>query len=139
MKKTLFLPFLALVASQAGLAQNPSLEEVIVTAQKRVENVQDIPVTINVVSGDHLDSFTIRNTNDLADAVPGLTVQHTPQNLFNISMRGLGTGAGQESYDQSVGLFIDGIWAGRVREFQAALFDIERVEVIKGTQNSLLG
>jgi iron complex outermembrane recepter protein len=129
------------VASSAMplVAQDMALEEVIVTAQKRAQNVQDIPVTINVVDGSALDSFSIRNTNDLADSVPGLTIQHTPQNLSNISMRGLGTGAGQESYDQSVGLFIDGVWAGRIREFQAALFDVERIEVIKGTQNSLLG
>lgn len=115
------------------------LEEVIVTAQKRVENVQDIPVTINVLSGEILDNFSIRDTNDLAASVPGLTIQHTPQNLAQVSIRGLGTGSAAESLDQSVGLFIDGIWAGRIREFQAALFDVERVEVIKGTQTNLLG
>lgn len=54
-------------------------------------------------------------------------------------MRGLGTGSGGESLDQSAGLFIDGIWAGRIREFQSALFDVERIEVMKGTQTSLLG
>jgi iron complex outermembrane recepter protein len=120
-------------------AQNNVLEEVIVTAQKRVENVQDIPVTINVVTGEELDIFSIRDTNDLANSVPGLVIQATPQNLSQITVRGLGTGAGGESLDQSVGLFIDGVWAGRLREFQAALFDVERVEVIKGTQSTLLG
>ena len=122
--------------TQAG---QPVLEEVIVTAQKRVENIQDIPITVNVVSGELLDNFTIRNTNDLAASVPGLIIQETPQNLSQVTIRGLGTGAGGESLDQSVGLFIDGIWAGRIREFQAALFDVERVEVIKGAQTTLLG
>ena len=120
-------------------AEELVLEEVIVTAQKRVENVQDIPLTINVLEGTRLDDFTIRDTNDLAAAVPGLTIQHTPQNLSQVTVRGLGTGSGGESLDQSVGLFIDGIWAGRIREFQTSLFDIERIEVIKGTQTSLLG
>ncbi len=122
-----------------GYSQGNVLEEVIVTAQKRVENVQDIPVTINVVTGETLDIFSIRDTNDLANSVPGLVIQATPQNLSQITVRGLGTGAGGESLDQSVGLFIDGVWAGRLREFQAALFDVERVEVIKGTQSTLLG
>jgi iron complex outermembrane receptor protein len=131
----IILPLLAL----AGPASAAVLEEVIVTAQKRMENVQDIPVTINVVTGAMLDKFSIRDTNDLADSVPGLTIQYTPQNLSQVIMRGIGTGAGGESLDQSVGLFIDGIWAGRIREFQASLFDIERVEVIKGTQTTLLG
>ena len=137
--KVLILIPLLLVPAAAALAQATVLEEVIVTAQKRVENVQDIPVTINVVEGSALDVFNIRDTNDLANSVPGLVIQETPQNLSQVTMRGLGTGAGGESLDQSVGLFIDGIWAGRIREFQAALFDVERVEVIKGTQTSLLG
>jgi len=121
------------------LGQANVLEEVIVTAQKRAQNVQEIPVTINVVTGEELDIFNIRNTNDLANGVPGLVIQETPQNLSQITVRGLGTGAAGESLDQSVGLFIDGVWAGRIREFQAALFDVERIEVIKGTQTTLLG
>jgi iron complex outermembrane receptor protein len=131
---------ISLAATNSPLyAANAHLEEVIVTAQKRVENVQDIPLTINVVDGTRLDHFSIRDTNDLAASVPGLTIQHTPQNLSQVTVRGLGTGSGGESLDQSVGLFIDGIWAGRIREFQTSLFDIERVEVIKGTQTTLLG
>ena len=130
---------LALTFPVAAQAQQTVLEEVIVTAQKRVENVQEIPVTINVLTGETLDIFSIRDTNDLAASVPGLTIQHTPQNLSQVTIRGLGTGSGGESIDQSVGLFVDGIWAGRIREFQAALFDIERVEVIKGTQTTVLG
>ncbi|GAB5453485.1 MAG: TonB-dependent receptor [Halioglobus sp.] len=128
-----------LILATAAQASDTLLEEVIVTAQKRAENVQDIPVTINVVTGELLDSFSLRNSNDLGDAVPGLTIQATPQNLAQVTLRGLGTGSGGESVDQSVGLFIDGIWAGRIREFQASLFDVERIEVIKGTQTALLG
>lgn len=116
-----------------------ALEEIIVTAQKRDENVQDIPLTINVVNGAVLERFNIRDTNDLASSMPGLVIQQTPQNLSQVTVRGLGTGAGGESLDQSVGLFIDGVWAGRIRDFQAALFDLERVEVIKGSQTALLG
>ena len=138
-RRSILATAVAALAGTAAQAQQPALEEIIVTAQKRVENVQDIPITINVVSGDTLDLFTIRNANDLADSVPGLTIQATPQNLSQVTMRGLGTGSGGESLDQSVGLFIDGIWAGRIREFQSALFDVERVEVMKGTQTSLLG
>jgi len=120
-------------------AAEPTLEEIIVTAQKRDENVQDIPLTINVVNGAVLDRFNIRDTNDLASNMPGLVIQQTPQNLSQVTVRGLGTGAGGESLDQSVGLFIDGVWAGRIREFQASLYDLERVEVIKGSQTALLG
>ena len=54
----------------------------------------------------------IRNIVDLASFIPGLAILPTPQNLANITIRGLGTGAGNETYDQSVGLFIDGVYAG---------------------------
>ena len=130
---------LIIAGAHTAAAQEPVLEEVLVTAQKRAQSAQEIPLTINVVDGDILQNFAISTTNDLADSVPGLTVQATPQNLSNITIRGLGTGAGSESFDQSVGLFVDGIYAGRLREFSTSLFDVERIEVIKGTQNSLLG
>lgn len=130
---------LATFAGDPAIAQDLILEEVLVTAQKRVENVQAIPVTINVMPGEDIDNFRIRNITDLASFIPGLAILPTPQNLANITVRGLGTGAGNETYDQSVGLFIDGIYAGRQREFQASLFDLEQIEIIKGTQNALLG
>lgn len=137
--KALSCAVLLLPIAGATSAETLVLEEVLVTAQKRVENVQDIPITVNVVLAESIDDFVIRNTNDLADSVPGLTIQSTPQNLSQVAIRGLGSGAAAESLDQSVGLFVDGIWAGRIREFQASLFDLERVEVIKGTQTNLLG
>ncbi len=90
---------LALVAGNAQ-GQGNVLVEVIVTAQKRAENVQDIPVTINVVTGESLEVFNIRDANDLANSVPGLVIQQTPQNLSQVTMRGLGTGSGGESLDQ---------------------------------------
>jgi len=135
----LFRALALVIVAGSAQAQVGVLEEVIVTAQKRTENVQDVPVTINVVTGESLEVFNIRDANDLANSVPGLVIQQTPQNLSQVTMRGLGTGSGGESLDQSVGLFVDGIWAGRIREFQTALFDVDRVEVIKGTQNTLLG
>ena len=130
---------LPLAGVDRPMAQELVFEEVIVTAQKRAEPVQVIPLTIAVLGGEEIEHFRIRNTVDLARFVPGLAIEATPQNLANISIRGLGTGAGNETYDQSVGLFIDGVYAGRQREFQASLFDVERIEIIKGTQNSLLG
>ena len=135
----LCLCFAALTPGLGASEEIVVLEEVLVTAQKRLQNVQDIPMTINVVEGDVIDLFAVRTTLDLADSVPGLIVQHAPQNLAQVTIRGLGTGSASESLEQSVGLFIDGVWSGRIREFQTALFDLERVEVIKGTQTTLLG
>jgi len=115
------------------------LDEVIVTAQKRSEAAQNIPLSIGVVQGEDLGNLGVNSTADLDNYVPGLVIQQVPGNTSSITVRGLGTAAGNESFDQSVSLFVDGVYAGRQREFSASLFDIERIEVIKGTQNNLLG
>ena len=115
------------------------LEEVIVTAQKRSESVQEIPLTVAVVTGETLEQFSINNATDLAQSVPGLEISPAPQGLSSPKIRGLGTGVGAENMEQSVGLFLDGVWTGKTRDLQSALFDVARVEVIKGTQTSQLG
>ena len=116
-----------------------TLEEIIVTAQKRVESVQEIPLTVAVVPGETLEAFSINNATDLGRSVPGLEVEPAPQGLHAPRIRGLGTGAGAENVEQSVGLFVDGIYSGKPRDLQSTLFDVDRVEVIKGTQTSQLG
>jgi iron complex outermembrane recepter protein len=115
------------------------LEEVIVTAQKRAESIQDIPMTVAVVSGQTMNEFAIFTATDLAQSVPGLEISPAPQGLSSPKIRGLGTGVGAENMEQSVGLFIDGVWTGKTRDLQSALYDVNRVEVVKGTQTSQLG
>lgn len=115
------------------------LEEVIVVAQKRAENVQQIPLTVAVFDGESLQQFSINNSTDLARSIPGLEITPAPQGLVVPKIRGLGTGTGAETLDQSVGLFIDGVWTGKARDLQSALYDLDRIEVVKGTQTSQLG
>jgi iron complex outermembrane receptor protein len=115
------------------------LEEVVVVAQKRVESVQEVPLSVSVIDGEALELFSINNATDLARSVPGLTIMPAPQGLSLPKIRGLGTGTGDENMDQSVGLFIDGVWTGKARDLQSALYDLDRIEVIKGTQTSQLG
>ena len=115
------------------------LEEVVVTAQKRVESLQDVPLTVTVVDGKTLQQFAINNVTDLANSVPGLAFEPAPQGLPIPNIRGLGTGTADENLEQSVGLFIDGVWTGKTRNLLSSLFDVDRIEVIKGAQTSQLG
>ncbi|WP_170287313.1 TonB-dependent receptor [Halioglobus maricola] len=132
-------PLVAVLALVASPTYGQALEEIIVTAQKRVESAQEIPLTVAVVSGETLDQFSINNATDLANSVPGLEISPAPQGLSSPKIRGLGTGVGAENMEQSVGLFLDGVWTGKTRDLQSALFDVGRIEVIKGTQTSQLG
>ena len=130
---------LALVIYGSGaLAQNLTLEEVTVTAQKRTENLQDVPISIIAVSGEKIDNFAILDLQELTQYVPNVTINNgagTP-NLF---IRGVGSGT-NAGFEQSVGLFTDGVYAGRgALAAVPTTMDLERVEILKGPQGSLFG
>jgi len=116
-----------------------TLEEIVVTAQKRTESVQDVPLTVTAISGETLNDFGVDNLFKLADLVPGMVFSRAPDDGLALTLRGLGTPARTQSFDQSVALFLDGMFLGKGRMYSSAFFDVERVEVIKGTQSTLLG
>lgn len=130
---------IALLGS-SGLAQAQQLvlEEVIVTAQKRVESLQDVPISITAMSGEKIDDLGITGLEELTQYMPNVTINNgagTP-NLF---IRGVGSGT-NAGFEQSVGLYIDGIYSGRgALSTVPNSMDLERVEVLKGPQGILFG
>jgi outer membrane receptor protein involved in Fe transport len=123
------------VGSQFGYAQK--LEEVIVTAQKRAESLQDVPISVSAVQGEQIQEAGIPNMAALADYVPNLHIANASVNT-NIYMRGVGSGNNQ-GFEQSVGMYVDGIYMGRGRQYRNAFVDLERVEVLRGPQGTLFG
>lgn len=114
--------------------------EIVVTARKRAESVQDIPATIGVVSQEAVANTGVANLQQLQSVAPGINLAKAPTgNEIGVTIRGLGSSPGVPSFDSSVSLFVDGVYAPRSREFAASLFDVERIEVIRGTQAALLG
>jgi iron complex outermembrane receptor protein len=112
--------------------------EIVVTAQRREERLQDVPISLAVVSGDTLQNRSILNFEQLAPLVPSLTIAKSPAaNL--IILRGIGSSPGSPSLDQSVVMFIDGIYGGNARQFSAPFLDIERLEILRGPQGALVG
>lgn len=133
------LPLLAAVslATQSLTANAQVLEEVIVTAQKRAESLQDVPISVSAIQGEKIQDAGIPNMAALADYVPNLHIADAPVNT-NIYMRGVGSGNNQ-GFEQSVGMYIDGVYMGRGRQYRAAFLDVERVEVLRGPQGTLFG
>jgi len=128
------------VVSLPALAADTSsrtLEEVIVTAQRREQSLQDVPVSVSVVSADDIRELSLQNLEQLSKYVPGFNVREGGEQT-SISIRGFATGL-NFGFDQSVGLFIDGIYAGRERQFRTTFLDIGAVEVLKGPQATLFG
>jgi len=118
-------------------AQPLTLEEIIVTAQKRTQSLQDVPVSVSVTTGSKLSEAGITKLEDLQAYVPNLTMSETGIGT-NIYMRGIGSGINQ-GFEQSVGMYVDGVYYGRSQLSRAPFLDLERVEVLRGPQNILYG
>ncbi|MBL8629218.1 MAG: TonB-dependent receptor, partial [Rhodospirillaceae bacterium] len=125
-------------AQQQSAQAQVGIEEIIVTAQKRAQSLQDVPISLAVISGDVLANNSIKSFEELGQYVPNLFVTKTP-GADQITMRGIGSGAGSPSLDQSVVMFIDGVYAGNSRQFTAPFLDIERMEILRGPQGALVG
>ncbi len=118
-------------------AKGSALEVIEVTARKRLESVQSVPSSVNAVTGDHMEDMGVNNVEDLAKYVPGLE-QPKLANHSRLSLRGVSSGDNQ-SFEQSVGTYVDGVYRGRMNQQRSGIFDMQRVEVLKGPQVTLYG
>jgi iron complex outermembrane receptor protein len=125
------------VQAESGTNQN-GLEEIVVTAQNRVENIQDVPIAIDVVSGEQLRKEGFSNMNDIGKIAPAVQLNQD-QGTVKVTVRGVGTNSNDESQDTSVVVNVDGEYINRPNALGAALFDMERVEVLRGPQGTLYG
>ncbi len=132
-------------AADAGEAEQNSdgLTDIVVTATKRETNLQDTPIAMSVMGEEDIKKRHVQSLLDLGDgAIPSLRVAtyESRQTALTIGIRGIVPGdANQPAREQGVGLYIDGVYLGRQHGLNAALFDIERIEVLKGPQGTLFG
>ncbi|HEV2364751.1 MAG TPA: TonB-dependent receptor [Caulobacteraceae bacterium] len=124
--------------SQSQSAQPTQVGEVIVTAEKRAENVQNVPISMVVTSGKFIKDYDIRDTRDLSVYTPDFTIAQTPGD-YQVYIRGIGSGNQNFAFDQDVSTYVDGVYAGRAHQFAAPFFDLDHVEVLRGPQGALLG
>ena len=139
--KTLCVLLCAGVCSPAVTADTDGLmlEEVVVTAQKREQSQQDVPVAITSHSALALEKARITDLVDLSDVTPGLSAESIGLRSPFIFMRGTGSGSFDIGSDPSVSVFIDELYIPRFSAMQFGLADVERVEVLKGPQGTLFG
>lgn len=114
------------------------LEEVIVTAQKRAESLQSVPMAINAFTGDSLLDMGITSSQQLQVVTPGLVFSNTGPGAQPF-LRGIGTRLSQNGLDPSVALYIDDRYEPSSSSMMFEFTDIERVEVLKGPQGTLYG
>ncbi len=128
------------LVGNAALAQTGALEEVIVTATKRAESLQDIPISVNALTESAIQEAGVTDISDVAALVPSLTVSQNI-NPFSaaIRIRGFGTSQNDPSLEASVAFILDGVYMGSSGLGMSDLTDIERIEVLQGPQGTLYG
>lgn len=141
---TLALACAAALVSTAAIAQTapePSqVGDIVVTAQRRTETLQRVPASVEVLSGEQLQAAHINNLSNVQDVSPSLLVTQSSnpsQGVFTV--RGIGTAVTDRGFEQSVGVYIDGVFRGRPGAALQDLLDIQRVEVLRGPQSTLFG
>jgi len=123
------------------LAQSSQLEEVVVTAQKRAESLQDTPISIRSFSQDQLVEKGVHQIEDLQAQVPNLQFSGHPNSATTprIYIRGVGLTDDQITQDPSVAVYLDGVYLARSQGLSMDVADIERIEVLRGPQGMLYG
>jgi len=126
-----------------GLAQegvsNTGLDTITVTAQRRTQDIQNVPLAIEVVTAANIDAIAATDLSDLDQFVPGLDVSGGSPTQPRFSIRGVSTSDFGVGTDPAVGVYVDGIYAARSGASLLAFNDVSRVEVIKGPQGTLFG
>ncbi|MFO1330182.1 MAG: TonB-dependent receptor [Rubrivivax sp.] len=133
---------LAAAAAAAGnaLAQGTQLQTIEVTAQKRTQNLQVVPVSVEAVTAADLERSGVKDLFNLSELSPSLSSGAANRTLGSrMGLRGISDFARNAGYDSSMGVYIDGVYAGRTEANTQSLFGMERVEVLRGPQGTLFG
>ncbi|MEH6583597.1 MAG: TonB-dependent receptor plug domain-containing protein, partial [Halioglobus sp.] len=132
--------FLACCTLVAPAVQAQMLEEVIVTAQKREQNLQDVPIAVSAFTGEMLAESGVKDIIDLQASVPSLRVgTEQTSTASSFSIRGVFTSGQNFGLESSVGLYVDGVYRARQGSMINNLVDVAGVEVLRGPQGTLFG
>ena len=138
MSKLLSKSVMAVAVSAIALTTNAAtLEEIVVTAQQRAESLQDVPVSVAAVTAKKISDSGIVDLQGLSELVPNFSINETGIST-TVTIRGISSGI-NSGFEQSVGMYNDGIFYGRDQLARVPMIDMERVEVLRGPQGILFG
>ena len=122
-----------------GGAPSPLLGDIVVTAQKRDQNLQDVPVSVSAFSGSQLQQLGLSNATAITQQVPGMHLNAWSPNITIFNLRGISQNNFQDNLEAPVAVYMDNAYMGSMNGISGQLFDVERVEVLRGPQGTLFG
>jgi iron complex outermembrane receptor protein len=126
-------------AAAPGGAGDITLENIVVSARKREEKLQDVPLAISSIPGGALERDGDYNIQDLSDKVPGIYIAPSNPRQTSIQIRGIGKNSANDGLETSVGVYVDGVYLAQPGEATFDLNDLDHVEVLRGPQGTLFG
>jgi iron complex outermembrane receptor protein len=129
----------AAVAMASATPAMAQLEEIIVTAQHREQNIQDVPISVTALTAEHIAKADIFDAASIAVSVPGFSFSEFAPGQALMTFRGVGSSDDGAGLDSSAATFLDGVYIGRFAGVNFDLFDLDRIEVLKGPQGALFG
>ena len=129
------------IAQDSAAQDSGGIGDIVVTAQKRAENVQDVPLAISAVSSEYLESRDISSIDRLGSIAPNVKIERAPSNktISQIAIRGSVTINPAVTWEPAVGLYLDGVYIAKAQGSIFDVADLERVEVLRGPQGTLYG
>ncbi|MBN7797612.1 TonB-dependent receptor [Parahaliea mediterranea] len=128
-----------LVVCLDSSARQGLIEEVIVTAQKRSESLEDVPISIAVMSSEAMDKTGVRQMREVAEFVPNVSLTAGNDTNTAVRIRGVGANTRNIGFDTRVGMYLDGVYLGQSPAQNLDILDLERVEIARGPQGTLFG
>ena len=130
-------PMSVLAQSETEIAE--PLDTIVVTARRREEDLQEVPVPVSTVSGKTLNQLNLYDVTDLQQLLPSTTIQQIANRSTSFSIRGLGNNAVNEGLETSVAVYLDNVYLGRPGMAIFPMIDLEQVEELRGPQGTLFG
>lgn len=115
------------------------LEEIVVTAQKREQSLQEVGISVSAMSGDQMQALGLDNTMEITQQIPGLQIQSFTPGFTIFNLRGVSQNNFQDNLEAPVAAYFDDVYVGSMNAIGGQMFDMERTEVLRGPQGTLFG